>query len=279
ELLGERLGEPYDPRLGRRVVGHAGEADLAEPGGDVDDRPFSPLDHRRHHLAGAEEGAGQVDVDHALPFLHGHLEERRLGHDAGVVHEGIDPPEMLHHRPHHPGDLVGVADVGLERRRLPPQAQDGCDRALRSFPVLHVADGHVGARPGASHGDGGADAAAGAGHEHDLSVQRVLEHGGCHWPSTSTNSSAGSTASEITPASKRKSCVAVHLSRFWLSISSPMKSKAPWSMASCTSGACSVSGAASYSAWSAASGSAWAASKPWRTPSTKHRTASGFSAM
>ena len=46
ELAGERPGQADEPGLRRAVRGGLGDAHLAEPRGDVDDRARAALDHR-----------------------------------------------------------------------------------------------------------------------------------------------------------------------------------------------------------------------------------------
>ena len=95
-------------------------------------------------FAAAEEGAGEVDVDHASP-----LRKRRLGRrlrelDAGAVHEHVDAPmrleDVLEEGRHRA--LVGDVDLGLhggEARR----AQGG--GRLGGRRPAHVGQHHDGA--------------------------------------------------------------------------------------------------------------------------------------
>src|SRR5207253_5796222 len=76
ELLGDRLGEPDQARLGRRVVrlplvpGHPHDA------GDVDDPAPAPLDHAPGGVLGRQERAFQVRVEHRVPVVFSDTEQQ-----------------------------------------------------------------------------------------------------------------------------------------------------------------------------------------------------------
>ena len=89
-------------------------ADLTELRGNIDDAAVTPLEHLADEGARAEEDAAQVDIDDAVPILDREVLDQRLGKDAGVVDEDVDPAEpgkrRLRHRPHAPL----VAHIGLD---------------------------------------------------------------------------------------------------------------------------------------------------------------------
>ena len=92
----------------------------------------------------------------------GHLDNRRLADQAGVVHENVqtaEPPVGLAERP---GDLVGKADVAANGVDLAAAAGDfGGDRL--GLVEMQVEDGHLGAFAHEGLGDGAADARCAAG--------------------------------------------------------------------------------------------------------------------
>ena len=53
-------------------------------------RPLSLIDALVEQLAGDPLGGGQVDRDHALPAVLGHVGELLVAGDAGVVHDDVD---------------------------------------------------------------------------------------------------------------------------------------------------------------------------------------------
>jgi hypothetical protein len=55
-------------------------------------------DHGLDDRAHAEMGAGQIDVEAALPVGQRRASQRRHLDDPGVVHQRIEPPESLHRR-------------------------------------------------------------------------------------------------------------------------------------------------------------------------------------
>src|SRR5690606_30388587 len=88
--------------LGRGVVGLAHVAGAGDRG-NVDDRAsVLQFDHLRRHFAGAEEHAGQVDVDHRLPLGQAHLADftvldldgQAVAQDTGVVDQAVDGTEV-----------------------------------------------------------------------------------------------------------------------------------------------------------------------------------------
>ena len=84
------VGQPDHARLGHRIVRHLvvavetadrrGEHDAAVPG----------LAHQRKRRAHNVEGAAQVNVDHGLEVVVGHLLQRRPANVSGVVNEDVD---------------------------------------------------------------------------------------------------------------------------------------------------------------------------------------------
>ena len=95
ELLAERLGQRDHARLRRRVGDRVRVAFLAGDRGDVDDAAVLRLHHVRRDGAAAEELAGEVDAQHALPFLDRVVDGRHvLAGDAGVVDQHVDLAEL-----------------------------------------------------------------------------------------------------------------------------------------------------------------------------------------
>ena len=86
------------------------------------------------------------------------------GHAAAhVVDHDVEPAERLVGRPGQAGGGVEVGQVGRHDDRPPARGLDLFGHA-RELGLGAGRDGHVGARLGQGHGDGGADAAPGARH-------------------------------------------------------------------------------------------------------------------
>ena len=62
---------------------------------------------------GAVEQAQEVEVHHPAPLLGRSAFDRPQEHHPGVVHHGVEPPQLGHRQIDHPTDLVLVGDVGL----------------------------------------------------------------------------------------------------------------------------------------------------------------------
>jgi hypothetical protein len=126
------------------------------------------LDHPPRDGLREQEDAGEVDGEYPLEQRGGHVEERRLRIDAGVVDEDVDAPIALDGAGDDALDRVRVADVGGHG--------EGADGPLSAQRVgerlggvgLQVGDDHV--RPGFVQpvDDGRADAGGTAGDDRGL---------------------------------------------------------------------------------------------------------------
>src|SRR5262249_60146985 len=129
--------------------------------GHVDGRAAAVLRYLSAGLLGDEEHAGQVSVDGLVPQLLGHLLERLVAGDAGVVDQNVDVAEIADDFLVHLLDLCGVDDaVGIELRLVADLADDVADLTGQVAGGV-AAQRHVGARPGQRHGAGPADTARG----------------------------------------------------------------------------------------------------------------------
>ena len=107
------------------------------------------------------------------------VEERPRHRATDVVHDDVDPPELLLGHVGQAGDGVEVAQVG---RHDHGPAAEGLDLRGDGVELLLGARGqqHVGAGLGECEGGGGADAAPGAGDDGHLVVESeaILDHPG-----------------------------------------------------------------------------------------------------
>jgi hypothetical protein len=127
-----------------------------------------PGRHPPHRLAGAEEAAGDVEVEHGPQRLEGHVLDPADRPDrAGVVDQGSEPPEFGIDRLEQ-ADHVGFAgDVTLDDGgALSGRLDLGRDR-LRRFAAAPIVERDVIAAGAGEPGDCRADAARRAGDEKD----------------------------------------------------------------------------------------------------------------
>src|SRR6476620_1796006 len=82
------------PGLGGGVVWLAELSALPVHRGDVHDPPPAALEHAVYHLLGDVEERVKIGLDHRVPGLVGHLLERAVASDAGVVHENVYRPDL-----------------------------------------------------------------------------------------------------------------------------------------------------------------------------------------
>ena len=129
---------------------------------------------------GQEHRGLQVDpVDLVIRFL-GDLQQRLLALDSNAVHQHVDASVALRdtvHRVPYRGDGLHVQGDAVRRESVPGQSACEPPRLL-GMPSRH---GDVRAGQRQRPGDGLADAAVSARHEHDLvaHVEDVRQRGGC----------------------------------------------------------------------------------------------------
>ena len=115
---GARARELHDAALAGGIGGSEAGAEDRHHRADIDDLAAAGRLHRGIDRLRAQEGAGQVGLDHAVPL--GEFERvRRLADiDAGIVDEDVDPAELVGDAADHGGDRLLVGDVGRDRNRL-----------------------------------------------------------------------------------------------------------------------------------------------------------------
>ena len=139
-----RAGEAGDRVLGRGVGGRVGPRHMGRDRAVVDDPAALRVLalHQAEGVLGAQEDAGQVDVDHGLPLLVGQVLER---------HGGAPVPALLNSRSSRPNasrdlgedlaDRDRVADVARDRQHPRPGGAGALGRGVEL--LLAAADhGH-----------------------------------------------------------------------------------------------------------------------------------------
>src|SRR6478735_2387560 len=110
EFQRQRRGDALDAGLGRRVV-HLPAVAQRGPAGQAYYPAVLGLDHGRAGRLAAQEQAGQVGRDDSVPVLLGHLEQKVVAGDTGVVDKDVESPERVEGAGHHQLDRFGVRDV------------------------------------------------------------------------------------------------------------------------------------------------------------------------
>ena len=121
------------PALRRRIVAVAGARHPRAGDRRGEDHPPGALRlHRRQRRLGRQEGAAQVDGEHAVPLLGGGVLDQRPGKDAGVLHQDVEPAVRAERR----GDRrLGVAAGGAMSVGDEPAAEPrGGGRAFLGQP-------------------------------------------------------------------------------------------------------------------------------------------------
>src|SRR3989440_12705315 len=106
-----------------------------------------------------------------------------LGHlGSRVADEDVEFPELALHPPHHAGDIVGAAHVGLDDETVGPALLHLGERVLCGRFVLTVVDRDLHPLPGQLERDATADAARASRDQRMLPVVRhepsLWSHGG-----------------------------------------------------------------------------------------------------
>ena len=129
--------------------------------------------HDARGLARAQEGPGQVDLDHLLPLLERHVDEQEGLLDAGVVDQQVEPAERLAGLGEAALHLGLVADVHLATGTArPPAASMVAAIARASSSLAAMVDGHRGAVSGERERGALADAAGGAGDQRAAALEQ-----------------------------------------------------------------------------------------------------------
>jgi hypothetical protein len=95
ELLGDRLGQADQPRLGGGVVGLPLVARQPHDARDVDDAARAPLHHPARRGADGVERALEVGIQHRVPVLVLDPHQQVVARDAGVVDEDVERTHLL----------------------------------------------------------------------------------------------------------------------------------------------------------------------------------------
>ena len=128
----------------------------------------------RIELLGYEEHAVEVDVQHQIPLIVGHLVEHGIPGDAGVVDQNVHPAEGGDSGVHGGLDLLVLGHVALADQNVAADLGSG----LLSQSLVVVEDGHAGGTLlDVALDNGGADALAAAGDDGVLAVQ--ITHNKC----------------------------------------------------------------------------------------------------
>ena len=107
----QRARYPFQAEFAGGVGDRVGPGHLRRQAADIDDAPAPARLHRLQGFAAAEEGGGEIDVDHFAPPLQRQLDGRAMGGDAGAGDEERDGRERLGIG-EEAGDIGFVGDVG-----------------------------------------------------------------------------------------------------------------------------------------------------------------------
>src|SRR3989304_474777 len=119
-LLGGRLGQTDDPRLGGDVVGLPGISHDPHHRGEIDDASPPSLQHGSEGSPRTMKDPLQIGAQHRLPFLILHPQQTGVPGDSGLVHQDCPRPEPLKTAFDHLLDLRRLGHIGLDCQDLSP---------------------------------------------------------------------------------------------------------------------------------------------------------------
>src|SRR5581483_10136608 len=113
---------------------------------------------------------GEVDREHLVPVLVGHLQDGLVDRDARVVDEHVEPAMLLDHLLDSPPAVLGRADVAAMDAGVSAVLVQLANEVLRVVAAPQVAGGDDGALRGEAARNRRADAARAAGDEYDPAI-------------------------------------------------------------------------------------------------------------
>jgi hypothetical protein len=176
-LARQRLAEPDEPRLRRRVVRLPGVAHLPDHRADAMMRPPRCLIIGFSTACVQRERRGQVRGDHGVPVVALHPQHQLVARDAGVVHQDVDAAVPLDTPATSASTRRGVGHV---EPRLAPPARRTISSHHRARVVAARRRHDVRARARQHQRDRAPDAARRAGHDRDLARQSSMMSR-CSW--------------------------------------------------------------------------------------------------
>ena len=108
---------------------------------DVDDGALAGADHFIDHGLGAQECAGQIDVEGVTPAFEFELAHGLPARDAGIVDQDVEAPEPTDRLGDRESPLLRLGHVEVQVMRV--VAEFRCHRM--TFVVEYVADDDLGA--------------------------------------------------------------------------------------------------------------------------------------
>ena len=140
------------------------ERNLVATGADVDDRAAASRLHLARGGLRAEKTSLEVGVDHEVPFLFAHVEERRPRLDTGVVHEDVERAGTLDDLVDHRLDRAGDPDVAVHGERLSAALADRRNRLDGAVRRVVIVDRDTTAGTRKSRGNPASNPTPRAGH-------------------------------------------------------------------------------------------------------------------
>src|SRR5207244_10505671 len=153
-------------------------AGLPDDRRDVDDPAGAALEHVLQRRLRHEERAGEVDAEDLVPVLVGHLQNRLVAGDPGVVDEDVQPPVVVDDLLDGPPAVLRGAHVALMDAGADAVLRELVLERLRTLAVAAVAGGDRGPLHREALADRGADATRPAGDHRDAALQLLAARAG-----------------------------------------------------------------------------------------------------
>jgi hypothetical protein len=148
--------------------------------GAGDFRPNSVALEFAHRLACAEKLARQVHIDDLLPLSEGHLDERRVLLQSGIVNENVERTEVFTNGVEHRFHLVLLRDISLKGEGVVAVTPQLGDHGLCLAVVGHEINADIRTRMTERQRDSPANAGTGSSHKCFLTEQNLERRTGGH---------------------------------------------------------------------------------------------------
>src|SRR5580692_6340401 len=160
DFTGDGHGEANEPCFGSGIVRLSGLAHLSEDAGDVDDASPALFKHGGDDLLNAEEGGGEISLEHGVPIGTFHPHHKLIASNSGVVNENVNFAELGDGGFNGRFDLLFIGDIDGEGNGF---ASGGGDFGDQFIELVLITRGDSNGRAffGKAQGAGTADALRG----------------------------------------------------------------------------------------------------------------------
>ncbi len=135
KLPRQRLRQPDQPGLRRRIVRLPRRPRLADHRRDVDHPSPAALHHRRNHRLRQQESARKVRPQHLLKVRQLHPQRQPILGNPGIIHQNLHLPQVRQHRLRASLDRLLATHIQRIGLRLTTRSSNLCGHGLQLFDI------------------------------------------------------------------------------------------------------------------------------------------------